>query len=70
MRRQLQGIALILFSLLLMMPYGSEPVFDFSFRWSAVFVCLGAIGLFMACIPDGLSRNPRNNINQERNEGE
>ena len=34
MKRQLQGIALILFSILLMLGYGNAPFFDFSFRWS------------------------------------
>ena len=70
MKLQLQGIALILFSILLMLAYGQEPVFDFDFRRSAVFTCIGSIGLFMTCAPHGLSTNNRYEKHHGRNEGE
>lgn len=47
MNKQLQGIALILFSILLMVGFGNEPVFDFSFRWSVIFLVAGIVGLVM-----------------------
>lgn len=52
MKKQLQGIALILISILLMIGYGNEPFFDFSLRWSAVFSIIGIAGVVMAFIPD------------------
>jgi len=45
MKKQLQGIALILLSILLMIAWGNEPFFDFSLRWSVIFVILGIIGV-------------------------
>ena len=45
MKRQLQGIALILFSILLMLGYGNAPFFDFSFRWSLIFSIVGIVVL-------------------------
>lgn len=52
MKKQLQGIALILISILLMIGYGNEPFFDASLRWSAVFSVVGIAGVVMAFIPD------------------
>ncbi len=52
MKRQLQGIALILFSLLLMLGYGGAHFFDLSFRWSLVFSVIGMIGVIIAFLPD------------------
>ena len=52
MRKQLQGIALILMSILLMIGYGNEPFFDLSFRWSLVFTVLGIAGAVMNFWPD------------------
>ena len=52
MKRQLQGIALILFSILLMLGYGNAPVFDFSFRWSLIFSIVGIVGAVMTFLPD------------------
>lgn len=52
MKKQLQGIALILLSILLMLGFGSEPVFDFSFRWSAIFAIVGIAGVVMVFSPD------------------
>lgn len=41
MKKQLQGIAIILVSILLMIGFGNEPVFDLSFSWSAIFSIVG-----------------------------
>ena len=52
MKRQLQGIALILFSILLMLGYSNAPFFDFSFRWSLIFSIVGIVGAVMTFLPD------------------
>ncbi len=52
MKKQLQGIALLLVSILLMIGYGSEPLFDLSLRWSVVFVILGIAGVILTFLPD------------------
>jgi len=52
MKKQLQGISLILVSILLMLGFGNAPFFDLSFRWSAVFVVLGIAGVVLAFLPD------------------
>ena len=52
MKKQLQGIAIILVSILLMVGFGNEPVFDFSFRWSVVFAAGGIVGAVMTFLPD------------------
>ena len=52
MKRQLQGIAIILVCILLMLGFGNEPVFDFSFRWSVVFAAGGVVGAVMTFLPD------------------
>lgn len=52
MKKQLQGIAIILLSILLMMGYGNAPFFDLSFRWSAIFTIVGIAGAVMAFMPD------------------
>ena len=52
MKRQLQGIAVILFSILLMLGYGNAPFFDLSFRWSLIFSIVGIIGAVMTFLPD------------------
>ena len=44
MKKQLQGIAIILVSILLMIGFGNEPVFDLSFRWSVIFTIVGIVG--------------------------
>ena len=45
MKKQLQGIALILLSILLMLGFGNAPLFDFSLRWSFVFAIVGIAAL-------------------------
>lgn len=52
MKKQLQGIALILVSILLMIGYGNEPFFDLSFRWSALFSFIGIVGAVIVFMPD------------------
>ena len=52
MKKQLQGIAIILVSILLMIGFGNRPVFDFSFSWSAVFMIVGIAGAVMTFLPD------------------
>ena len=52
MKRQLQGIAVILVSLLLMLGYGNAHFFDLSFRWSLIFSIIGVVGVVIAFLPD------------------
>lgn len=52
MKKQLQGIAVILVSILLMIGFGNEPVFDFSFRWSVIFSIVGITGAVMVFMPE------------------
>ena len=52
MKKQLQGIAIILVSILLMIGFGNKPVFDFSFRWSAIFTIIGIVGTVMTFLPE------------------
>ncbi|WP_162613912.1 hypothetical protein [Flavonifractor sp. An10] len=52
MKKQLQGIALILVSIMLMLGYGNAAFFDLSFRWSLIFSIIGIVGAVMAFLPD------------------
>ena len=52
MKKQLQGIAIILVSILLMIGFGNEPVFDFSFRWSVIFTIVGIVGAVITFLPE------------------
>ena len=52
MKTQLQGIAIILVSILLMIGFGNEPVFDFSFRCSVIFSLVGIVGTVMTFLAD------------------
>lgn len=52
MKRQLQGIAIILVSILLMLGFGDEPVFDFSFKWSVLFTIFGFTGAAMTFLSE------------------
>ena len=52
MKKQLQGIALILVSILLMLGFGHTPFFDLSFRWSLIFGIVGIVGAVMTFLPD------------------
>lgn len=51
MRRQLQGIALILFSLVLSVSFefmGIRSVFDLSISWQPIFLILALVGMVSA----------------------
>ena len=52
MKKQLQGIALILVSILLMLGFGNAPFFDLDFRWSLIFSIAGIAGAVMTFLPD------------------
>lgn len=52
MKKQLQGISLILVSILLMLGYGNEPFFDLDFRFSLLFSIFGIVGVVMTFLPD------------------
>ncbi len=52
MKKQLQGISLILISILLMLGFGNAQFFDLDFRWSLLFTIVGIIGVVMAFLPD------------------
>ncbi len=44
MKRQLQGIGIILFSILMILGMGDEPVLDLSLRFSHIFMAIGVFG--------------------------
>ena len=52
MKKQLQGISIILISILLILGFGNEPVFDFGFSWSVAFTIVGIAGIVMTFLPD------------------
>ncbi len=52
MKKQLQGISLILFAILMMIGYGDKAFFDLDFGWSMIFKIIGAIGVVMTFLPD------------------
>ena len=52
MKKQIQGIALILVSILLMLGYGNAPFFDLDFGWSLIFSIVGVVGVVMTFLPD------------------
>ena len=52
MKKQLQGIAIILVSILLMLGFGNDLVFDFAFRWSVIFSIVGIAGVVITFLPD------------------
>ena len=52
MKKQLQGIALILVSILLILGFGDAPFFDLGFRWSLIFSLIGIAGAVMTFLPD------------------
>ncbi|MBE6664834.1 MAG: hypothetical protein E7603_01255 [Ruminococcaceae bacterium] len=52
MRKQLQGISLILVSILLMIVCGDSSVFDLDFDWSLIFSLSGIAGCVMTFLPD------------------
>ena len=52
MKKQLQGMEIVLVSILLMLGFGNAPVFDLSFRWSVIFTIIGILGVVMTFLPD------------------
>lgn len=55
MKRQLQGIALILLSMTLMLGSladGWRYVFDLSLHWQHIFAVLGIVGAVLALLPE------------------
>lgn len=52
MRKQLQGISLILVSILLTIAYGDRWIFDLDFDWSMIFSLSGIAGCVMTFLPD------------------
>ncbi len=52
MKKQLQGIEIILVSILLVLGFGNLPFFDFSFRWSVIFAIVGIAGVVMTFLPE------------------
>ena len=52
MKKQLQGIALILVSIVLMLGFRDAPFFDLDFRWSLIFSLIGIAGAVMTFWPD------------------
>lgn len=55
MKRQLQGIAIILFSILLTVTFNSvgwKYVFDLSLYWAHIFMLTGIVGLVMVFVPE------------------
>ena len=52
MKKQLQGIAIILVSILLMLGFGNVPFFDLDFRWSLIFSVIGIMGAVMTFLQD------------------
>lgn len=44
MKRQLQGIGIILFSIMMILGMGDEPVFDLSLRFYHIFMAIGVFG--------------------------
>ena len=52
MKKQLQGIALILVSILLMIGFGDVQFFDLDFGWSLIFSIIGIIGTVFTFLSD------------------
>lgn len=52
MKRQLQGIALILFAILMMIGYGDKAFFDLDFGWSMIFKLIALAGVVMTFLPN------------------
>jgi len=47
MKKQLQGIALILYAILMTIQYGHKSFFDFDFGWSMIFNIIGIVGVVL-----------------------
>ena len=51
MKKQLQGIALILFAIFMMIGYGDHAFFDSDFGWSMIFKIIAIAGVVMTFLP-------------------
>ena len=51
MKKQIQGISVLLLAILLTLAYGNEAIFDFSLRWHTFFVLIGITGVIMTFLP-------------------
>jgi len=51
MRKQLKGIGLLLFSILLMIGFGDESFFDLDFSWSVIYAIMGIVGVIVVALP-------------------
>lgn len=59
MKKQLQGIIILLFSILLMLGFNSvgwHSVFDLDLEWQHIFMVLGIAGVVIAFLPDKKNR--------------
>ena len=52
MKKQLQGIALILVSIMLILGYGDVAFLTYLYRWSLIFTIIGIVGAAMVFLPD------------------
>ena len=52
MKKQLQGISLILFAIFMTIGYGDKAFFDLDFGWSMVFKMIAIAGLVIVFLPD------------------
>ena len=52
MKKQLQGIAIILVSILLMLGFGNVQFFDLDFRWSLIISVIGIMGAVITFLQD------------------
>lgn len=52
MKKQLQGVSLILLAILFMLGYDNAPFLDLSLRWSWIFTLVGIAGAVMVFLPD------------------
>lgn len=51
MRKQLQGITVLLLAVLLTLAYGNEAILDFSLKWNVIFIMMGITGSIMTFLP-------------------
>lgn len=59
MKKQLQGIIILLFSILLMLGFNSvgwDNVFDLNLQWQHIIMVLGIAGVVVAFLPDKKDR--------------
>lgn len=46
LKRQLQGIGIILFCMMMILGIGDEPFFDLDFSFSHIFMAIGVFGFY------------------------